>query len=110
VLEEDERNKSMEPGWNDTNRENQNTQKKYLSQSHFVHQKSHTYWPRFYGEWMITNCLNHSRTYENDISCHTHPRKQSGTHISHCFVPYGNYIIDAKLPIKNVEDNSSPQY
>jgi len=25
--------------------ENQNTQKKYLSQSHFVHQKSHTYCP-----------------------------------------------------------------
>jgi len=24
---------------------NQNTQTKYLSQSHFVQQKSHTYWP-----------------------------------------------------------------
>lgn len=29
---------------------NQNSQKKYLSQSHFVHQKSHAYWPGFYGE------------------------------------------------------------
>jgi hypothetical protein len=38
--------------------ENQNTQKKYLSQN-----------PGFCGEWMATNCLNHSRTYEKDINC-----------------------------------------
>jgi hypothetical protein len=63
--------------------------------------------PGFYGEWMATNCLNHSRTYEKDINC-TYTSKKTvwdpyqsyNQKISHCFVPYGNYKINAKLPIK----------
>jgi hypothetical protein len=66
--------------------------------------------PGFYGDWPATNFLNHSRTYENDINCVYTSRKVSGTHNSHCFVPCGSYKINAKLPIKHVEDNSNPQY